>query len=64
MVTLLVDTSVWVNFFNGNPTPASLYLKTVISQTPLATCPVIVQEILQGAKSDGDFKNLRAFLKT
>ncbi|GAB3903177.1 type II toxin-antitoxin system VapC family toxin [Mucilaginibacter boryungensis] len=56
MNILLVDTSVWVNFFKGNPTKASLYLKDILSNTLIATCPVIVQEVLQGIKTDKDFK--------
>ena len=61
---ILVDTSVWINFFNGNLTAASLFLKKIIPHTPLATCPVIVQEVLQGANTDQDFKNLHAFFET
>jgi predicted nucleic acid-binding protein len=63
MDAVLVDTSVWINFFKGNPTPASLYLKNIIPQVLVATCPVIVQEVLQGAKTDKDFKNLKALFE-
>jgi len=55
MDIMLVDTSVWVNFFKGNPTSASLHLKEILSNTLIATCPTIVQEVLQGIKHDKDF---------
>ncbi|MES2278966.1 MAG: PIN domain-containing protein [Bacteroidota bacterium] len=55
MDIVLVDTSVWVNFFKGNPTNASLHLREILSNTLIATCPTIVQEVLQGVKTDKDF---------
>lgn len=41
----------------------SLHLKQLISTTLLATCPIIVQEVLQGAKTDKDFKNIHVFFE-
>jgi hypothetical protein len=63
MNAVLVDTSVWINFFNGTPTPAALHLKSIIPNTLLATCPVIVQEILQGARTNQDFSKLKTFFE-
>ena len=55
MNIILVDTSVWVNFFKGYTTPATEYLKSIISNTLIAVCPTIVQELLQGVVLDNDF---------
>jgi predicted nucleic acid-binding protein len=55
MDIILVDTSVWVNFFKGYPTNGSLYLQKILASTLIATCPTIVQEVLQGIKTDKDF---------
>src|ERR1700760_2535974 len=55
MNAILIDTSVWINVFKGVETKASLYLKHFNSQISAATCPVIVQEVLQGIISDKDY---------
>lgn len=54
MDTVLVDTSVWVNFFKDIETEASNYLSNNFTNIIIATCPTIVQEILQGVISDAD----------
>jgi len=52
---VLVDTSVWINFFKGKETDASLYLRNNLSNLIISTCPVIVQEVLQGIVNDKEF---------
>jgi|ERR1041385_3695039 predicted nucleic acid-binding protein len=64
MDIILVDTSVWINFFKAKETTASLYLKNNLSNIVIATCPVIVQEVLQGVVSDKDFRNINIYLDT
>lgn len=54
MDTILVDTSVWVNFFKDIGTNSSNFLTINFSKVIIATCPVVVQEILQGIVSDRD----------
>jgi predicted nucleic acid-binding protein len=54
MDTILVDTSVWVNFFKDIETDGSRYLSDNFTKVVIATCPTIVQEILQGVLSDAD----------
>ena len=56
MDIILVDTSVWVNFFRAKETAPSLFLKNNLSNIIIATCPVIVQEVLQGVVPDKEFK--------
>jgi predicted nucleic acid-binding protein len=56
MDTVLVDTSVWINYFKANTTPASLFLKNNTAAIIIATCPVIVQEVLQGIVQDSMFE--------
>ena len=58
---VLVDTSAWVNFFKGKETQASLYLKNNLSNIIIATCPTIVQEVLQGVALDHDFKMVKGY---
>lgn len=54
MEHILVDTSVWVNFFKGNKTKACDFLNDNLSNIIITTCPTIVQEVLQGVISDRD----------
>jgi predicted nucleic acid-binding protein len=61
MQLVLVDTSVWVNFFKGQKTPASLYLRQNLGNILIATCPVIIQEILQGIINDKDFERIKNY---
>ncbi|MDP9048085.1 MAG: PIN domain-containing protein [Bacteroidota bacterium] len=61
MDIVLVDTSVWVNFFKGRETGSSLFLKNNLSNIMIATCPVIVQEVLQGIVVDKEFKAISSY---
>jgi predicted nucleic acid-binding protein len=54
MDIILVDTSVWVNFFKDIDTKANKFLNNNFTNIIIATCPTIVQEILQGVVSDAD----------
>jgi predicted nucleic acid-binding protein len=64
MDLVLVDTSVWVNFFKGRETPASSYLRRNLANILIATCPVITQEVLQGIPDDKEFGRMKAFFST
>jgi predicted nucleic acid-binding protein len=60
---LLVDTSVWIDFFNGvdsdNVNVFSYYLE---NDFPIFICPVIIQEILQGIKSEKEYRQVKEYL--
>ena len=60
---ILIDTSVWIDFFNGiesdNTKIFSDYLE---NDLPIYICPVIIQEILQGIKSDKEYKQVKDYL--
>ncbi|HDR52690.1 MAG TPA: PIN domain nuclease [Mariniphaga anaerophila] len=57
---LLFDTSVWIDFFQGTKAEEvnllTLYLQ---EDLPVYSCPVIIQEVLQGIKSDLQFKKVK-----
>lgn len=61
MDIILVDTSAWVNFFKAKETKASLFLKNNLGNMIIATCPVILQEVLQGTVSDRDFRHVNSY---
>ena len=60
---LLIDTSVWIDFFNGvdsdNVNVFSYYLE---NDFPIFICPVIIQEILQGIKSEKEYRQVKEYL--
>lgn len=54
---ILVDTSVWIDFFSGIKSKEEAALNMLIeNEDPLFLCPTIIQEVLQGFRSDEDFK--------
>jgi len=60
MDVVLVDTSVWINFFKGQETPSTILLKNNLTNFIIATCPVIIQEVLQGVLSDKEFRSVNS----
>ena len=64
MDILLVDTSVWINFFKAKETASSLFLKNNLSNFIIGTCPIILQEVLQGTFSEKDFRIVNSYFDT
>lgn len=59
MQILLFDTSVWIDYLQGrNNTKTELLNEYLLNTSYLRTCPVIIQEILQGVKNDTQFSQL------
>jgi predicted nucleic acid-binding protein len=59
---ILVDSSVWVNYFNGLDTPQTNLLDNLLGNEPLAIGDLILAEVLQGFRSDADFHTARELL--
>lgn len=62
---ILVDSSVWVDYFNGRPTDETDYLDALLGREPVAIGDLILAEVLQGFRSDADYaaaKDLMASL--
>lgn len=58
---VLVDTSVWVDFVNGYPSPQADALSRLIEEREnIATCGLVAAEFLQGLKRERDRKRLEA----
>lgn len=48
---VLVDTSAWVDFFNGHPSPQAEALARLIhEEADVLTCGVVAAEVLQGIR--------------
>ena len=65
MKHVLVDTSVWIDFFNEKTiSPKSEILQRLIENNDLIyICPVIYQEILQGIRDDNTFEDIKNIIQ-
>ena len=62
---ILVDTSVLVDFFKSSKSEAALRFKVVLEQgLNFGITSHVFQEVLQGAKSEREYKLLRRYLET
>jgi hypothetical protein len=59
---LVVDTSVWVEYFNGVENPQTDYLHAALDKTPILIGDLILTEVLQGFRHDPDFEKVRRTL--
>jgi hypothetical protein len=53
---ILVDSSVWIDYFNGNTTPQTEALERLLGVQPLLVGDIILGEVLQGFGSDAEFE--------
>lgn len=59
---ILVDSSVWVDYFNGRGTPQTETLDALLGTQPLLVGDLILAEVLQGFHRDSEFEQaLQAF---
>ena len=59
---ILVDSSVWIDYFRGAPTPQAEMLDSLLGNEPVATGDLVLAEVLQGFRSDRDFNQARKLL--
>ena len=59
---LVVDTSVWVDYFNGVENPQTDFLNAILDKTPILIGDLILAEVLQGFRHDPDFEKVRRIL--
>ncbi len=58
-MTTLIDTTVWIDFFRGVDTPQVALLEAVVREGQAALGDLILCEVLQGIREEGDFKRVR-----
>lgn len=59
---ILVDSMVWIDFFNGRVTPQTDFLADVIVNQPILVGDIILGEVLQGFQNETHFERaLHAF---
>jgi hypothetical protein len=59
---ILVDSSVWIDYFRGTATPQAETLDSLLGNEPIATGDLILTEVLQGFVSDRDFKQAKRLM--
>ena len=59
---ILVDSSVWINYFNGIPTWQTDLLDNYLSNVPVIIGDLILAEVLQGFRSNNDYETAKDFL--
>ncbi|MDZ4251539.1 MAG: PIN domain nuclease [Sulfuritalea sp.] len=59
---ILVDSSVWIDYFRGVSTPQCDVLDGLLGNEPLVIGDLILVEVLQGFGSDRDFNQARKLL--
>ena len=61
---IVVDSSVWIDFFNGVSTPEVERLDGWLGVTPLAIGDLILVEVMQGFRSERDVATARQLLRS
>ena len=55
---ILVDSSVWVDYFNGAETLSTKKLDGLLGLQPICTGDLILAAVLQGFRQDQDYQKL------
>ncbi|MDE0365398.1 MAG: PIN domain nuclease [Gammaproteobacteria bacterium] len=59
---VLIDSSVWIDYFNGQSSRETDYLDRLLGNDVAATGDVILVEVLQGFRADADYASARQAL--
>jgi predicted nucleic acid-binding protein len=61
---IVVDSSVWIDFFGGMSTPEVERLDGLLGVTPLAIGDLILVEVMQGFRTDQDVATARQLFRS
>ena len=59
---ILVDSSVWTDYFNGHDTSETTFLDDALSTDAICVGDIILAEVLQGFRSDKEYRLAREIL--
>lgn len=59
---VLVDSSVWIDYFNGVETPETDLLDGLLGREPVAVGDLVLAEVLQGFRDDADYRAAKQLL--
>ena len=60
---MLVDSSVWIDYFSGNDSPETDFLDGVLGVRAVAIGDLILAEVLQGFRHDKGYRTARRLLE-
>ncbi|MEO7851182.1 MAG: PIN domain nuclease [Rubrivivax sp.] len=60
---ILVDSSVWIDYFRSADTPQVALLDSFFGRSPLAVGDLIAAEVLQGVRDEREFKLVKKTLE-
>jgi len=60
---ILVDSSVWIDYFTGTDNKSTNTLHNILGLKPVAVGDLILIEVLQGFRHDKDYKTARALFE-
>jgi len=58
----MVDSSVWIDYFNGKECPEVTYLDAILGIKPVVIGDNILTEVLQGFRGDKEYKKAKQLL--
>lgn len=61
---ILIDSSVWIAYFNGKITPQTDWLDAALGKEIIVIGDILLVEVLQGFKNDGDFRQAKVLLSS
>lgn len=61
---IIVDSSVWIDFFNGTKSEETDYLDSLLGVEQIVIGDLILMEVLQGFRLDADYEQAKALLQT
>jgi predicted nucleic acid-binding protein len=62
---VLVDTTVWIDFFAAKSTPKVAELERLLNEEEdICTCGIILTEVLQGIRQDEDYRRTLSRFET
>jgi len=59
---VLIDSSVWIEYFNGELNPQTNFLDEILGVEPVGIGDLILLEVLQGFRSDREYKKAKSLL--
>ena len=59
---IIVDSSVWIDYFNGKKTRQTDWLDSALGSTPVIMGDLILAEVLQGFQNNKEFKTAKELL--
>jgi predicted nucleic acid-binding protein len=61
---IVVDSSVWIDFFNGITAPETSLLESRLGRELVVIGDLVLTEVLQGFRRDRDFRTAKELLET